>query len=72
MSEKYIFTFFESYEKCFTMFNSTFIEHLFEFNNTNIRYNKCYFYFIIKAQEKSLVQLNLTEQSCNLAGRIAK
>ena len=70
MSEKYIFTFFHSYEECFTMFNSTFIEHLFVFNDSNIKYSKGYFYFKIKAQENSLVQLNLTEQGFNLTGRI--
>ena len=70
MSEKYIFKFFNSYEKTYTMFNCKVIEHLFKFNNDNKDLNKSYFYFKFKAKEKSLVQFNLTNEFFNSNGKI--
>lgn len=70
MSEKYLSNFFETYESCFTMFNSTFIEYLFKFNEQNKKFNTSFFYFEIKAMEKSLVQFNITRQGFEPNGKV--
>ena len=70
MSENYINKFFDSFEQCYTMFNSTFIEYLFQFNEENIEKRNSFFYFKIKVKEKSLVQFNFTTQGFDTNGKV--
>ena len=70
MSEKYVFTFFKSYNKCFTIFDGHVIEYLFKFDNRNQNFNEYYFCFRMKTIEKSLVQFNLTKHTNDNHGKI--
>ena len=68
ISKTYLFTFFESYNKCYNMFGSSTIEFLLKINVENL--NRRYFLFELNATEESLVQLNLTKYFFNDDGKM--
>ena len=68
VSKKYFFKLFESYSKCYFMYNSSTIEFLLTFNLENI--NKRYFLFEMIVEENSMIQLNLTNHNFSSEGRM--
>ena len=69
ISKNYFFQLFESYSKCYHMFNSSITEFLLKFTLTNL--NRKYFMFKLQVEnENSLVQINLTKHFFNSDGKM--